>query len=243
MKGQLLLATVVATLVAAPAMPADLARKEAVPVYPVPPVVVAVYNWSGCYIGGQIGGQWGRWTTDVSDPGEGGIVGSDGSGSFIGGGQIGCNYQPAGSSLLIGVEGDVVGAWTTFSGEVFRTTGGAADHVEGADMARAACASESVRPGIVSSYPLLWAAVLEPPSLRPIRQAQAGIWGLARNTPSPTIGRSASSIATPDTARSISTSPRRHIQCTPKTLARTMHGLGSTTFSTGARPSSATDEL
>ena len=37
------------------------------PVYKAPPPV-AVYSWTGCYIGGQVGGQWARWTGAVNYP-------------------------------------------------------------------------------------------------------------------------------------------------------------------------------
>ena len=92
---------------------------------PAPPPVL--FNWSGCYVGGQIGGQWGNWTAGVYHD-----VGIDpniarpsrdlsGKASFIGGGQIGCNYQFAGSSSVIGIEGDIAApSKNTFSGEVFR---------------------------------------------------------------------------------------------------------------------------
>ncbi len=84
------------------------------------PVVVA-YNWSGCYVGGEIGGQWGRWSADASYTGIPDTTTElDHKSSFIGGGQIGCNWQPAGSKFVFGIEGDVVGASTKFSGEVYR---------------------------------------------------------------------------------------------------------------------------
>jgi outer membrane immunogenic protein len=77
------------------------------------PVVVA-YNWTGCYIGGNIGGKWAR-TSDVVNiaaaTGLGGAspastldLGSANSDTFIGGGQVGCNWQNG--HLVIGIEGD-----------------------------------------------------------------------------------------------------------------------------------------
>src|SRR5215472_9974826 len=53
---KILLATVaLSTLIAAPAMAADLAVKA--PVYKAPPPVY-YYSWTGCYVGGFGGGLW-----------------------------------------------------------------------------------------------------------------------------------------------------------------------------------------
>jgi len=75
---------------------------------PVAPVVYAppVYNWSGFYIGGNVGGGFANssWTdpfTGASD-----TFSKDG---FIGGGQIGANVQF--NALVLGVEGDF--DWTS----------------------------------------------------------------------------------------------------------------------------------
>src|SRR5262245_4644992 len=46
-----------------PAMAADLAVKA--PVYKAPPPVVLVYNWTGFYIGCNVGYSWGRARTDL----------------------------------------------------------------------------------------------------------------------------------------------------------------------------------
>jgi outer membrane immunogenic protein len=86
----------------APASAADL-RVKAPP--PAPPVVT-VYNWTGFYIGGHVGGAW--VDHDVFDPLIGLGVSIDKSG-FLGGGQVGFNYQPLGSNWVFGVEGDI--AW------------------------------------------------------------------------------------------------------------------------------------
>jgi len=52
-------------------------------------------TWTGCYIGANIGGAFGR--LDLDTPG--GEASSDGSG-FAGGGQIGCDYQFSGGWVL-----------------------------------------------------------------------------------------------------------------------------------------------
>ena len=78
------------------------------------PVAVAAYNWTGCYVGGNIGGKWAR-TGDVVNiaaaTGPGGAsaassldLGSATSDTFIGGGQIGCNWQSG--HMVLGIEGD-----------------------------------------------------------------------------------------------------------------------------------------
>jgi outer membrane immunogenic protein len=52
-------------LIAGPAMAADLGA----PVYRRPLVAVAVYNWTGFYVGGNIGYGWGSARTDVAGGG------------------------------------------------------------------------------------------------------------------------------------------------------------------------------
>ena len=90
-----------------PAAAADL------PVKARPMAVAAVYNWTGCYIGGNVGGKWARTTDDVSVPATAGSpaavtsFASATSTTLIGGGQAGCNYQAPGSNWVFGLEGDV----------------------------------------------------------------------------------------------------------------------------------------
>jgi outer membrane immunogenic protein len=89
------------------------------------PVAYAPYDWSGIYIGGVIGGAWGR--TDSSDPGLG-ILGTlfnvpviqttDRSG-FIGGIEGGDRYQFG--KLVIGWEADMV--WGGVNGTSTTTFG------------------------------------------------------------------------------------------------------------------------
>ena len=76
-----------------------------------PPAPMAVYTWTGCYIGGNVGGAWhhtsateNRLTTGVTftPPIDRGSANSDGD--FIGGAQIGCDYQFAGN-FVIGIQG------------------------------------------------------------------------------------------------------------------------------------------
>ena len=79
-----------------------------------PAPIVAVYSWTGCYVGANIGGKWAR-TGDVVNitaaTGPAGAtaassldLGSANSDTFIGGGQIGCNWQSG--NVVFGIEGD-----------------------------------------------------------------------------------------------------------------------------------------
>jgi outer membrane immunogenic protein len=92
----LLATTALSAGLTAAAFAADLRAR---PAYKAPPPVAAPVpysNWSGFYIGGHAGGGWGE----------------DSDSAFVGGGQIGYNWQFT-PNLLIGIEGDFSG--TTFS--------------------------------------------------------------------------------------------------------------------------------
>src|ERR1700676_2135961 len=81
---------------------------------PAPPPPPPAYRWTGFYVGGHLGGGWsGNDRATATDPT--GFVGTvptsfsnSGKGSFIGGAQVGYNWQSA-SPLVIGVEGDWTG--------------------------------------------------------------------------------------------------------------------------------------
>ena len=84
------------------ALAADLPTKA--PIYKTP-VVVPAYNWSGFYLGANIGGAWSSGSLNI--PGNnlyGGLT------EFIGGVQAGYNFQAG--HLLLGVEGDF--DWASF---------------------------------------------------------------------------------------------------------------------------------
>jgi outer membrane immunogenic protein len=72
------------------------------PVAPVASAPAAIYTWTGFYIGGQIGGGVGR--SSWSDPVTGGSNTFASGAGFLGGGQVGANYQW--NALVLGVEGD-----------------------------------------------------------------------------------------------------------------------------------------
>jgi outer membrane immunogenic protein len=87
---------------------ADIAR----PVYKAAPPVIAAYNWSGFYIGGNVGWGWG----EVETPGLSQHGKPDG---FFGGGQLGFNWQAPGSAWVWGVEvdsqwADIKESWNWF---------------------------------------------------------------------------------------------------------------------------------
>jgi outer membrane immunogenic protein len=66
-----------------------------------------MYNWTGCYIGGNVGGGWSRMdTTLVSQDTIGPVAanyGREKDSAFIGGGQAGCDFQTG--NLVFGVQG------------------------------------------------------------------------------------------------------------------------------------------
>ena len=93
---------------------ADLPRK-APSIQPGPPPVV--YNWTGCYIGANIGGAWSRQTgnfeqAEFAFDQQPGSIGQDDS-SVIGGVHAGCNWQFV-PQFVLGIEGDW--SWTKLNG-------------------------------------------------------------------------------------------------------------------------------
>jgi outer membrane immunogenic protein len=101
MKKLLLAAAVLTASISGPALAADLGRPAPSRAYVAP--VVAFYNWTGCYVGGNGGGFWAR--RDWSDPFFGrGDFGDQTASGGLGGVQVGCNYQVA--QWVFGVQGD-----------------------------------------------------------------------------------------------------------------------------------------
>ena len=86
---------------------ADLPARA--PIYKAPPVPMA-FSWTGCYLGGNVGGLWlkGDWT----DP-TGLESGSHTASGVTAGGQVGCNYQTG--PWVFGVEG--MFNWADASGD------------------------------------------------------------------------------------------------------------------------------
>jgi outer membrane immunogenic protein len=87
--------TAISTLCVAPALAADLPTKA--------PAPAALFSWTGFYVGGNLGGVWGRSTVseDVF------LVGSftNNPSGVIGGFQAGYNWQAG--NLVYGVEADI----------------------------------------------------------------------------------------------------------------------------------------
>jgi outer membrane immunogenic protein len=115
-----------ASLFAPSAFAADMPLKA-----PPPPVVAVVYNWTGFYIGANIGGSWGRERDDgtfssvssaqefrtagptpvgppvVTTFGPVSLFGGSDLNGFVGGAQAGYNWQRG--NWLLGIEGDLQG--------------------------------------------------------------------------------------------------------------------------------------
>jgi outer membrane immunogenic protein len=105
---------VVSALLAAPVAAADLRRP--MPVKAPPPVIVTVFDWTGCYIGGHVGYAWGRKRVDAVPP----VVGPQGDldhkvDGIVAGGQVGCNLWQR-DRWVFGIEGQA--SWADIDGEV-----------------------------------------------------------------------------------------------------------------------------
>jgi outer membrane immunogenic protein len=69
---------------------------------------VPLYNWTGCYIGGNVGGGWSRMDTTrlFIDPAIPAYLdyGRENDSGFIGGGQVGCDFQT--TNWVFGIQGE-----------------------------------------------------------------------------------------------------------------------------------------
>jgi outer membrane immunogenic protein len=127
----LLAGTALLMVVSGTAMAADLSRPAPAPapVYTKAPMMAPLFTWTGCHIGGNIGGKWATTSGSVDIPAATGPGGASPASTFaladttastlIGGGQIGCDYQTG--VFVFGVEGDV--DWQKWS--TSRTVGAA----------------------------------------------------------------------------------------------------------------------
>jgi outer membrane immunogenic protein len=93
----------ICALAAGQALAADLPpspppRAPAVYVPPAPPP----FSWTAFYIGGNLGAGWNHG--NISDSINNFNWGLNNNGTFVGGGQVGANYQF--NSLVVGIEGD-----------------------------------------------------------------------------------------------------------------------------------------
>ena len=109
-------AAALAVLVAT-SMTANAADVAARPYTPPPAYVPPVFNWTGFYVGGNIGGAWAN--RDVTDTFLGvNFNNGNNNGAFIGGGQLGFNWQV--SNFVLGLEWDIDGvANNNNTGSVF----------------------------------------------------------------------------------------------------------------------------
>src|ERR1700722_14810105 len=99
---KLLRATALTSLLLGTSFAANAADLPPAPRAPVPymPVAVPVFSWTGFYIGGNLGGGWNRG--NVVDSAFGVNFTNGNSTSFLGGGQVGGNYQIG--AFVIGAE-------------------------------------------------------------------------------------------------------------------------------------------
>lgn len=101
----LLLATVAAVGLSTAAGAADLSRRMPVKAPPVA-APVPIFTWTGCYIGAHVGGGWAhkQWSDPDGTIFDAGTVFVDHDpDGFLGGGQIGCDYQTG--PWVFGLEG------------------------------------------------------------------------------------------------------------------------------------------
>ncbi len=97
---------------------ADLGQR---PVYKAQPAPVMAYNWSGLYIGGHLGYAWG--SEEVRSVATS-VSGTTDPSGFLGGAQIGVNWQTG--ALVLGIEGDW--SWTNADGSTSIPAAVQADH-------------------------------------------------------------------------------------------------------------------
>jgi len=90
-------------LLAGTASAADMATRYPVKAMPMP---VQVFSWTGFYVGANAGWGWADNSLSYTTPGWGTFDYNVGNANgFVGGGQIGYNYQFA-NNVVIGLEGD-----------------------------------------------------------------------------------------------------------------------------------------
>jgi outer membrane immunogenic protein len=124
---KILISTVALVAVTGTAFAADLPSRSAPPVY-VPPPPPPIFSWTGAYVGGQIGYEWGTSSSNLFPtafgPGAGASLGSYSPNGVVGGAHIGYNYQI--SQFVVGLEGDVNGSdyhgSTSFGGLATQST-------------------------------------------------------------------------------------------------------------------------
>jgi len=91
-------------------LPARAPMATKAPAYMAP----VIFSWTGCYVGVEGGGNWGRSSqTATTTPAPGvPITGNFNLSGGIAGGTVGCNYQV--SNVVVGIENDY--SWTNKTG-------------------------------------------------------------------------------------------------------------------------------
>ena len=113
MKGEIMKRTLIASAVFASMLGATSALAADLPVYTKAPPVAVVYDWTGYYIGTNVGYSFGRASTDgtqtigslVAPSTVTPLFGRADVNGFIGGGQLGYNWQQG--AWVFGLEGDI----------------------------------------------------------------------------------------------------------------------------------------
>ena len=117
------------------ALAADLPSRRAPPVYVPPPI--PVFTWTGLYVGGQVGYQFGRSNAFATANNGAGLAAAGSSpNGVVGGAHVGYNFSTqslpflggfggfGGGGLVVGIEGDADGS----NYERTYAIGGIADH-------------------------------------------------------------------------------------------------------------------
>jgi outer membrane immunogenic protein len=122
MKKVMLGAVALAAIGVAPALAADLPAR----VYMKAPPIVAIYDWTGFYVGGNIGYSWGRSSdTSTVTNAAGTILATDSGTSNLNGvvvgGQVGYNWQR--QNWVLGLEADIQGTGERGSRDFFYRPG------------------------------------------------------------------------------------------------------------------------
>ena len=157
----LLLSTVVLATVAGSAFAADLPSRRAPPVY-APPPPIPVFTWTGFYVGGQVGYEFGK-SNAVSTVAATGVIDDVTSASkngLIGGGHVGYLFSTQslpvlgsvfggggfGTGGVIGIEGDVDGtsAKAAYLLPFAGVTNSASDRIQGSIRGRLGVAFDRV---------------------------------------------------------------------------------------------------
>ncbi|MEZ0171061.1 outer membrane protein [Microvirga sp. TS319] len=113
---KILLSSVALLGLTAGAMAADLPSRRA----PAPIVAaVPVFTWTGFYVGVNAGVGFNNGDDDLVFGGDTILADSDNDASFVGGAQVGYNYQMG--SFVVGVEGDL--QWADFGSTTYDFTG------------------------------------------------------------------------------------------------------------------------